>query len=105
MARLEGLEPATPGSEDLSTGFREVPFRTHSNLKTRSLGIIAKTLRKRYRAELDEGTPPALAEVIRTAYGMATSGEHAAMTIFWLKTQASWREASRSEHTGANEGP
>ena len=32
VARLEGFEPETPGSEDLSIRFRPVPFGTDSNL-------------------------------------------------------------------------
>ena len=37
----------------------------------------------------------------QTAYNMAKSGKFPTMTMFWLKTQAGWRETSRMEHAGA----
>ena len=37
----------------------------------------------------------------QTAYQMAKSGKFPTMTMFWLKTQAGWRETSRLEHAGA----
>ena len=37
----------------------------------------------------------------QTAYNLAKSGKCPVMTMFWLKTQAGWRETSRLEHAGA----
>jgi hypothetical protein len=46
-----------------------------------------KTLRKCYARELAHGLAEAIAVVSETAYQMAMSGHHLAMTIFWLKCQ------------------
>jgi len=43
-----------------------------------------KTLRKYFRKELDFGALEANATVAKTAYEMATSGEHPDMTKYWL---------------------
>jgi hypothetical protein len=51
-----------------------------------------KTLRKHFRHELDTGHAEANAQVAQTLYRMAVSGVHPAATMFWLKTQARWRE-------------
>ena len=51
-----------------------------------------KTLRKHFRLELDLGAVEANYAVGKTGFQMATSGEHPAVTIFWLKTRAGWRE-------------
>jgi hypothetical protein len=51
-----------------------------------------KTLRKHFREELDRGAIESNANVARTLYQMATSGEHPATTIFWLKSRAGWKD-------------
>jgi hypothetical protein len=51
-----------------------------------------KTLRKHFRDELNRGAIEANANVARTLYQMATSGESPAATIFWLKCRAGWKE-------------
>ena len=56
-----------------------------------------KTLRKHFREELDRGSAEANANVGRTLYQMATSGQHPAATIFWLKCRAGWNERSTVE--------
>ena len=53
------------------------------------------TLEKYYQDQLDLGRAVALATVTETAFKMATSGDNTAMTIFWLKTQAGWREVPK----------
>ena len=53
------------------------------------------TLERHYQDQLDLGRAVALATVTETAFKMATSGDNTTMTIFWLKTQAGWREVSR----------
>ena len=67
--------------------------------------IDPKTLRKHFRAELDQGASKAIAVVGQTAYKMAISGRHPAMTIFFLKCRAGWKEKSLVEHTGPDGGP
>ena len=51
-----------------------------------------KTLRKHFRQELDTGSAEANAQVAQALFQMATSREHPAATIFWLKTRAAWSE-------------
>ena len=66
------------------------------------LGIRSpKTLRKHFRHELDTGHAEANAQVAQTLFKMATSGLQPAATMFWLKTQAKWREKPREEATAA----
>ena len=51
------------------------------------------TLKKYASDALSRGKAKAKAAVMQTAFKMATSGKVPAMTMFWLKTQAQWREA------------
>lgn len=68
------------------------------------LGIDPKTLRLHYRDELDLSKARATATIGGALFNKAKSGDTAAM-IFWMKTQAGWRETTHIEHTGANKGP
>ena len=71
----------------------------------KTLSIDAKTLRKHFRKELDLAATKANATVAQSAFKMASSGQHPAMTMFWLKCRAGWRETQIVQHTGANGGP
>lgn len=73
----------------------------------RVLGIDAKTLRKYYREELDTGRVKANSKVAEALYRKATSDgpQSVAAAIFWLKTQAGWRETTHLEHTGKDGAP
>lgn len=66
------------------------------------LNIDLKTLRKHYRAELDDGKFEAVAAVGGKLLAKALKGDTASM-IFYLKTQGKW--STRIEHTGADGGP
>ena len=61
------------------------------------LGITEKTLRKHYRDELDLSRAQANATIGGALFNKAKSGDTAAM-IFWMKTQAGWREKSDVNH-------
>lgn len=69
------------------------------------LGISDRTLRKRMsendevRAAYKRGKQRAIAGVATSLLQKANSGNIAAM-IFYLKTQAGWRETQRIEHAG-----
>ena len=71
------------------------------------IGVSKKTIERRMHDQpelavaLERGRAKASAAVRNTAFKMATSGKHAAMTIFWLKCRDQWREAS--EPIEANE--
>jgi hypothetical protein len=68
-------------------------FGTRQEDIARAVGVRSpKTLRKHYREELDRGAVEANANVARTMYQMATSGEHPTASMFWLKCRAGWRE-------------
>jgi len=69
------------------------------------VGISDRTLRKKFREELDRAAVEANAKVAEVCFRMATSGTVPAATFFWLKTRAGWREVNRQEHTGGDGGP
>lgn len=58
------------------------------------IGIDPKTLRRSFRRELKEGKQDACAVVAESLFRMATGTGRGAVAaaIFWLKTQAGWRE-------------
>ena len=55
------------------------------------IGCAPKTLRKRFRDELDRGVAEANATVSGYLFAAAKAGNIPAI-IFWLKTRAQWRE-------------
>jgi len=57
------------------------------------IGIDAKTLRKHYREELDVSKAKSNATIGGALFNKAKGGDTTAM-IFWMKTQAKWRETS-----------
>ena len=61
------------------------------------IGIEPKTLRRRFRDELDRGMIEANVKVAQSLFQMATTGKNVAAAIFWMKARASWRD--RPEHT------
>ena len=63
----------------------------------RVLEIDDKTLRKYYRDELDLAKCKANATIGGALFNKAKSGDTAAM-IFWMKTQAHWRETNNLNH-------
>ena len=63
----------------------------------RVLDIDEKTLRKYYRGELDLAKAKANATIGGALFNKAKTGDTAAM-IFWMKTQAGWRETSNTNH-------
>jgi hypothetical protein len=64
----------------------------------RVIGIDPKTLRKHYRDELDISKAKANATVGGALFNKAKGGDTSAM-IFWMKTQAGWREKTDLNHT------
>jgi hypothetical protein len=46
---------------------------------------------------LEQGRSKSIEAVASVAYQMALSGNHPAMTMFWLKCRAQWRENASSE--------
>jgi len=68
----------------------------------RVLGIDAKTLRKYYRDELDLSKAKSNATIGGALFNKAKGGDTSAM-IFWMKTQAGWREKTDINH-GSDDG-
>ena len=64
----------------------------------RVLDIDEKTLRKYYRDELDLAKAKANATIGGALFNKAKTGDTSAM-IFWMKTQAGWREKADINHT------
>jgi hypothetical protein len=60
------------------------------------LGCAPKTLRKRFRDELDLGVAEANATVCGYLFAAAKAGNVTAQ-IFWLKTRAHWRERTAAD--------
>jgi hypothetical protein len=67
----------------------------------RLLGCAPKTLRKRFRDELDRGVAEANAMISGSLFAAAKAGNIAAI-IFWLKTRARWRERPAADGPTAN---
>lgn len=65
------------------------------------LGIDPKTLRLHYRDELDISKAKANATIGGALFNKAKAGDTAAM-IFWMKTQAGWRETINNDHTSSD---
>lgn len=71
---------------------------TKQELIAQILKIDPKTLRKHYRDELDLSKAQANATVGGALFNKAKSGDTAAM-LFWMKTQAGWKETQHIDHT------
>jgi len=72
--------------------------KLHATIGTRQevisdiLGIDEKTLRKYYREELDQSKSKANATIGGALFNKAKGGDTTAM-IFWMKTQAGWKDS------------
>ncbi len=71
---------------------------------SRGKPISEPTIRKNFSLELDTGRLKANVKVAQTLYKKAIGGDTTSM-IFWLKSQAGWKDTQRVELTGANGGP
>lgn len=97
-------ETSSPGAppHEPTRATREL-VQLHTMVGTRQetiaeiIGIDPKTLRKYYRDELDQSKAKANATIGGALFNKAKSGDTTAM-IFWMKTQAGWRETNVNEH-------
>jgi hypothetical protein len=69
------------------------------------LRLAPKTLRLRYRRELDTGATEANVRVARSLFNKATKEGNVAAQIFWLKARAGWRETPRDVNVGGTGTP
>jgi hypothetical protein len=75
---------------------------TSQELIAQIIGIDPKTLRRHYREELDLSKAKANATIGGQLFSKAKGGDTAAM-IFWMKTQAGWKETT--VHVGDETNP
>lgn len=66
--------------------------------------IALNTLKKHFRNELDTGRVKANVKIAQSLFKKAMTGDTTSM-IFWLKTQAGWKEPLQVEHSGPGGGP
>lgn len=71
------------------------------------LNVSKRTFERRMKEEpaildaLEKGRARATFKVANRAYKMAESGHCPAMTMFWLKCRAGWKETRGVEHSGS----
>ncbi len=70
----------------------------------KGLPISEPTMRKNFAVELDTGKLKANVKVAQTLYKKAIGGDTTSI-IFWLKSQAGWKDTQRVELTGTSGGP
>ena len=72
------------------------------------LNMSPVTLEKHFRRELDTASAEANQEVANALFLKATTGDDASSVtaaIFWLKCRAGWKDVSKHEVSGPNDGP
>lgn len=57
------------------------------------------------KGAIEKGRSKAIIEVGKSAYQQAVSGKVPAMTMFYLKCRAGWKETQAHEHSGPNGKP
>jgi hypothetical protein len=67
----------------------------------RIIGCAPKTLRRRFRDELDRGVAEANATICGYLFAATKAGNISAI-IFWLKTRAHWREETATDAQAAD---
>ncbi|MGT2505687.1 hypothetical protein [Cupriavidus basilensis] len=112
---MAGRKPFVPTDEDrrlvLSlAGFGAPHEYIASQVSNPQTGkpLDPKSLRRHFRAELDTGKNRTNALVAQALFKQATGTGRGAVpaAIFWLKTQAQWKEAPQAvEMTGKDGGP
>ena len=96
------------GKEHIPTEESRKLVRSLAAVGTRYVDIAHKleitddTLRKHYKAELEDGRIDANAQIANTLFQQAKKGNMTA-AIFWLKTRAGWKETNVTE-LAAGEG-
>lgn len=96
-----GRPPYQPNDKDRAVVESLTAYGASAEHVAIKIGISRTTLFKYYARELEVSHIEANAAVAQTAYQMAKSGKVPAMTMFWLKTQACWRETNHLQHSGA----
>jgi hypothetical protein len=94
MSPRQGRKNHTPTPETR----KQVETLAGYGLTVEQIGHVLEcshdTVSRHYPAELERGQAVACAKVAQTAFQMAVGGQEPAMTMFWLKTRARWRETT-----------
>ena len=98
MTKHQTKPPHTPTEATRQTVQLHAMVGTTQADIARVLDIDEKTLRKYYRDELDLAKAKANVTIGGALFNQAKSGDTSAM-IFWMKTQAGWRERKDINHT------
>lgn len=98
----QGMPPHDPTRTTRELVALHTMSGTRQELIADIIGIDPKTLRKYYRAELDQSKAKANATIGGVLFNKAKAGDTAA-AIFWMKTQAGWRETQQVDHTTKGE--
>lgn len=69
------------------------------------VGVSDRTLRTRYRRELDTGVSSANLRVAQSLFNMATKGQVPSAAIWWTKARMGWKEATDLNVGGQGGGP
>lgn len=101
MTKRRTKPPHEPTQATRQTVQMHTMVGTDQETLARVLGIDPKTLRKYYRDELDLAKAQANATIGGSLFNKAKSGDTAAM-IFWMKTQAGWRERQEIDHSSSD---
>lgn len=91
IQKIERLAGYGLTMEEIAHAF-DVSSKTFQRLKARD---------QEFDAAMKRGLRVANDNVARVAYTMAISGKVPAMTMFWLKCRAHWKEVQHHEHSGA----
>lgn len=95
-------KPHKPNADQRNAVQLHTTIGTDQETIARILGIDPKTLRLYYRDELDLAKAKANATIGGALFNKAKGGDTAAM-IFWMKTQAGWKETT--VHVGDESNP
>lgn len=87
-----GRKPWEPNEEERKLVIRAARIGLPREKIARILGIAEETLVKAMSDVLDTESDKAIVEVGATLFDMATSGTQPAMTAFFMKCRAGWRE-------------
>jgi len=101
MTKMRTKPPHAPTDDQRQIVGLHATIGTPQEVISDIIGIDAKTLRKHYRAELDQSTAKANATIGGALFNKAKDGDTAAM-IFWMKTRAGWKEKQEIDHTSSD---
>lgn len=69
----------------------------NQHLIAKYMGMSKTTLQRHYKDIMSIVRVDNIAQVANVAFEMAVSGKNPSMTMFYLKTQAEWRETDKTE--------